>query len=73
MQRNWIISNNSKLEVYAFLLQHYISFEPSGCFDSHTCIAAWNMTIEQASLVEQFILSNHYGYCMDKIPIPMTC
>lgn len=73
MQRNWIIANTHKPEVYAFLLRHHITFEPSGCFSDSTCIAAWNMSYEQARLVEQFILSHSYGYCMDKVPIPITC
>lgn len=73
MQRNWIIANTHKPEVYAFLLRHHITFEPSGCFSDSTCIAAWNMSYEQANLVEQFILSHSYGYCMDKVPIPITC
>ena len=73
MQRNWIIDNTAKADVYAFLLRHHITFEPSGCFSDNTCIAAWNMSYEQARLVEHFILSNKYGYCMDKVPIPITC
>lgn len=74
MQRNWIIDNTAKADVYAFLLRHHVTFEPSGCFADSTCIAAWNLTVQQATLIENFIISNHYGYCMDREPIaiPIT-
>ena len=73
MQRNWIITNNAKAEVYAFLIRHHVSFEPSACYDRHTCIATWNLSSQQAILIENFIISHKYGYCMDKKPIPINC
>lgn len=71
MQRNWIISNAYKPEVYAFLKRNHITFEPSGCYDDSTCIAAWNLTIHQLYAIEHFIIENHYGYCMDRVPLPI--
>lgn len=72
MLRNWIITNHAKPEVYAFLMHNHVTYEPSECFDNHTCIAAWNLTAQQIYAVERFIRSNNYGYCMDREPLPIS-
>lgn len=72
MQRNWIISNHYLSDVYVFLLSNHITFEPSGCFSDSTCIAAWNLSLQQAISVENYIISHDYGYCMDTVPLPVS-
>ena len=70
LTRNWIIYNTHKASVYAFLKRNHITYEPSECGYHYTCIAAWNLTLQQAVDTESFIISNHFGYCMDREALP---